>query len=202
MLGSHQWKSILFIKFNLPVCFVVYLGTGAQSARNYTKFGGSVTWQQAKEKCEQKGKRLARITNTNDRDGAADKSCENRESSDQKYWIGLKLDNSGTRFTWSDCSDSFLVSDLTCPPFQNCNFNAGQPCCYIHIEGNRYLQMGTCQETHGYICENRPHETCKYCMYVLCLCLCRFVYMFVCMYEWMNEFMYVHGLYTGGCEWG
>ena len=130
---------------------------------------------------------------------AADTSCVNGTSSDQKYWIGLKLDGAGMRFTWSDDSDSLSVNNLLCAPFRNCpSFGQGQPCCYMHIEsgGNRYLQMGPCTQTlGGYICED-PHETCKYCMYVLCLCLCRFLYMFVC----MN--MYVHGLYTGGFEWG
>ena len=130
----------------------------------YTRFAEKATRQQAKEKCEQKGKRLARITNTNDLNYAAGTSCVNGQPSDQKYWIGLKLDSSGDRFTWSDGSDSFPVSDL-CPPFQQCsNFDAGQPCCYMHIEpqpGNRYLQMGPCGQTHGgYICED-PHETCK-----------------------------------------
>ena len=134
----------------------------------YTRFGGRVTWQQAKETCEQKGKRLARITNATDLNDAADSSCVNGKSSDQRYWIGLKLDSSGTRFTWSDGSDSFPVSDFTCPPFQDCrNFNAGQPCCSMYIGGNRYLQMGTCQGPYGYICEN-PHETCKYCTLYAC----------------------------------
>ena len=182
MLGSHQWKSILFIKFKLPVCFVVYLGTGAQSACKYRRFGGRVTWQQAKVKCKQKGKRLARITNTNDLNDAADTSCVIGVSSDQKYWIGLKLDSSGERFTWSDASDNFPISALR-DLFQGSpHFDTGQPCCHMYIgpQGNHYLQMGSCQETLGYICEN-PHGTCKYCMYVLCLCLCRFVDMFVCM---------------------
>ena len=160
---------MLFIKFNLPVCFVVYLGAGAQSACKYTRFTERATWQQAKEKCKKKGKRLARITNTNDVNDAADASCVNRQPLDNNYWIGLKMDSSGTRFTWSDGSDSFPVSDL-CPPFQQCsNFNAGQPCGYMHIgsQRNRHLQMGTCDGSYGYICENL-HETCKYCILYAC----------------------------------
>ena len=187
---------MLFIKFNLPVCFVVYLGTGAQSACKYTRFTERVIWQQAKEKCEQKGKRLARITNTNDVNDAADTSCVIGQSSDQKYWIGLKMDSSGTRFTWSDGSDSFPVRDLRCPPFQDCNFNAGQPCCFMHIEGNRYLEMVSCDKSYGYICENL-HETCKYCILyacwtidVSCIYLCICVCMYVCMYVYVRICMH------------
>ena len=159
----------------------------------YTRFAEKATRQQAKEKCEQKGNRLARITNTNYLNYAAGASCVNEQPSDQKYWIGLKLDSSGTRFTWSDGSDSFPVSDRRCPPFQDCqNFNAGQPCCFMHIGGSRYLQMGTCDGSYGYICENL-HETCKYCTYELSLCLCRFLYMFVC----MNVCMYMDCIQEG-----
>ena len=122
----------------------------------YSGENASHRWSDAQKRCEDSGKKLAKIRNVDDMTKVRKAFLEHHSI----YWVGVKFNTSIKNFVWGDGTSA---------PNRDANFEAvvnrteqlshrfNKRCMFIDSDGSK-LQAAQCETHYLYICQSGDHE--------------------------------------------